>query len=408
MSELDRILREGAALHDAGRYEEALTLYDSAADCWPNLALLWNNRGNTLIELQRWPEAAESYHRALKLAPGLHDSRVALATCLQALGHLREALASCDAVLRTTPDHAEAHWNRALLLLLKGNYEEGFKEYEWRWKKRKFSSPLRQFEQPRWNGESLSGKSILIYAEQGFGDTVQFSRYLLLLRMRGANVIFECHPSLVALMETLGDRIKVIGSGKPLPETDFHLPPLSLPLAFNTTLDNIPADIPYLYPPADRLPFWHTVVPRDSHRRVGICWAGKSYPDPGRSIPPDLLMALEACNRCTYFSLQKNNPVPKPSIALHDITMVIHDFADTAALISQLDLVITVDTSVAHLAGALGVETWLMLPFSPDWRWGIERQDCPWYPSMRLFRQKKRGDWGSVVGEVIETLAYYE
>lgn len=404
MSELDRILREGAALHDAGRYEEALALYNNAADCWPNLALLWNNRGNTLLEMRKWPEAADSYQKALRLAPGLHDSRIALATCLQSMGHFKEALASCDAVLRTAPEHAEAHWNRALLLLLRGDYKEGWQEYEWRWKKRQFTSPARSFDRPSWNGEQLSGRTILIHAEQGFGDTIQFSRYIPLLRMRGANVIFECHHPLISLMTTLGDRIRVIPFGQELPDFDFHLPLLSLPLFFNISMDNIPADIPYLSPPADRLPFWHSVVTRTENRRVGLCWSGKKYPDPCRSIPHSLLMALSACNNVTFYSLQIDK-TDKPDIPICDLTMLINDFADTAALISQLDTVITIDTSVAHLAGALGMETWLMLPYVPDWRWGIQRSDCPWYPTMRLFRQKKQGDCGSVIGEVITALA---
>ena len=404
MSELDRILREGAALHDAGRYEEALALYDKAADCWPNLALLWNNRGNTLLEMQRWPEAAESYHRALKLAPGLHDSRVALATCLQAMGHLREALALCDAVLRSSPEHAEAHWNRALLLLLRGDYKEGWQEYEWRWKKRLFTSPARTFDIPKWRGESLTGKTIFIHAEQGLGDTLQFCRYLPLLRMKGAKVIFECHPPLAHLMSTLGDRISVVTFGQPSPSADYHLPLLSMPLLFNTTLDNIPNEIPYIYPPADRLPFWHTVVPREEGRRVGLCWSGKQYPDPARSVPAWLIVALSACPRISFFSLQMGENTENPDMPIHDLTTLISDFADTAALISQLDLVITIDTSVAHLAGALGAETWLILPFSPDWRWGIGKTDSPWYPGMRIFRQQKRGDWGTVIGDLIEAL----
>jgi len=404
MSELDRILRQGAALHDAGRFEEALAVYDNAADCWPNLALLWNNRGNTLLELQRWPEAAASYHRALKIAPTLHESRVALATCLQAMGHLREAAASCDAVLRAEPDHAEAHWNRALLLLLKGEYAEGWQEYEWRWKKRRFTSPVRQFDFPKWSGEQLTGKTILVHAEQGFGDTIQFCRYLHLIRGLGANVLFECHPPLVHLMSTLGDRIKVVPAGSPVSPADYHIPLLSLPLMFKTTLDNIPDEIPYLYPPADRLPFWHTVVPRGEERRVGLCWSGKKYPDPSRSVPAWLMVALCACPEISFFSLQTGADADKPDMPLHDLTTLINDFADTAALISQLDLVITIDTSVAHLAGALGAETWLMVPFSPDWRWGIGRNDSPWYPTMRLFRQQRRGDWGTVICELIEAL----
>lgn len=406
MGELERILREGATLHDAGQFQQALALYDDAARCWPNLALLWNNRGNTLLELQRWPEAAESYHRALKLAPGLHDARVALASCLMALGHIKEALASCDAVLRAVPDHAEAHWNRALLLLLQDNYAEGFREYEWRWKKRRFTSPQRRFEQPRWQGEDLRGKTILIHAEQGFGDTIHFCRYLPQLVELGAQVVFECHPQLTALMTTLGSGITVVAMGRALPVFDLQLPLLSLPHLFATTFDLIPATVPYVAPPADRLAFWRSVLPEDraKPRRVGLCWAGKSYPDPGRSIPAELLAPLAGCNEVSFVSLQVGTDTPAPAVPLIDLTMLLNDFADTAALVAQLDLVITIDTAVAHLAGALGVPVWILAPFAPDWRWGLVRENCPWYPTARLFRQPRRDDWQDVVKLVASTL----
>ena len=271
MGELDRLLREAVAMQEAGRYQDALAVYDDAAYRWPNLALLWNNRGNTLLELARPAEAAESYHRALQLAPELHDARVALASCLQAIGYLHEALACCDAVLRAVPDHAEAHWNRALLLLLQGQYAEGWREYEWRWKKRRFTSPLRALPQPLWQGEPLAGKTILVHAEQGLGDTLQFCRYLPLLAAGGAQVLFECHPPLAALMATLGPAIRVVPMGVPLPFFDLHAPLLSLPRLFGTTLETIPHAVPYLQSPPDRLAFWESAMPRDARRAVGLC-----------------------------------------------------------------------------------------------------------------------------------------
>jgi len=304
MGELDRILREGAALHDAGRYDDALVLYDDAAYRWPSLALLWNNRGNTLLELGRYAEAAESYNHALKLAPELHDARVALASCLQAIGYHHEALAACDAVLRALPDHAEAHWNRALLLLLHGQYAEGWQEYEWRWKKRRFTSPLRWFSQPQWQGEPLTGKTILIHAEQGFGDTLQFCRYVPLVAASASQVVFECHPPLAALMATLDPGVAVVSMGQPLPPFDCHLPLLSLPRLLGTTLETIPCSIPYLQAPPDRMPFWGSVMSQDGLRKVGLCWAGKAYPDPGRSIPAAALAPLAACAGVSFVSLQ--------------------------------------------------------------------------------------------------------
>lgn len=404
MGELDRILREGAALHDAGRYDDALVLYDDAAYRWPNLALLWNNRGNTLLELARYAEAAESYNHALKLAPELHDARVALASCLQAIGYLNEALAACDTVLRALPDHAEAHWNRALLLLLHGQYAEGWQEYEWRWKKRRFTSPLRRFSQPQWQGEPLTGKTILIHAEQGFGDTLQFCRYVPLIAASASQVVFECHPPLAALMATLGPGITVVTMGQPLPPFDCHLPLLSLPRLLGTTLESIPCSVPYLQAPADRIPFWQSVMPRDGLRKVGLCWAGNSYPDPGRSIPVAAQAPLADCGGVSFVSLQLGEGGERSSLHMVNLTMLVRDFADTAALVAQLDLVITIDTAVAHLAGALGKQVWVLLPAAPDWRWGLGRDDCPWYPTMRLYRQQQQSHWTAVLEQVAAAL----
>jgi len=405
MGELERILREGAALHDSGRYDDALSLYDEAVGRWPTLALLWNNRGNTLLEMGFFEQAAKSYQQALQLAPTLHDSRVALATCMQSQGKIHEALVACAQVLKAAPDHAEAHWNYSLLLLLQGNYAAGFREYEWRWRKRRFTSPLRDFTEPRWHGDSLTGKTILIYAEQGLGDTIQFCRYLPLLVEQGAQVVFECHRPLKALMQTLGDGITVLSFGDRLPYYDVQAPLLSLPFLMNSTLETIPTVVPYLQPPVERLLFWQSVLPACIGRRVGLCWSGKCYPDPGRSCQPEMLAPLGTVAGVEYLSLQVDLEGVKPPFPLVDLTMLVQDFADTAALMAQLDLVITIDTAVAHLAGALGKETWLLVPFAPDWRWGLQREDCPWYPSMRLFRQQEPGDWEPVMREVALALA---
>jgi hypothetical protein len=404
MGELDRILREGAALHDDSRFDDALSLYDDAVGRWPTLALLWNNRGNTLLELGLFDQAVKSYQQALQLAPSLHDSRVALATCLQAQGEVQQALVECAKVLRVAPDHAEAHWNYALLLLLQGNYGTGFREYEWRWKKRRFTSPLRTFSQPRWHGGDPFGKIILVYAEQGLGDTIHFCRYLPLLVESGAHVLFECHQPLTSLMRELGAGITVLPFGQALPDFDFHAPLLSLPFLFGSTFDTIPVAVPYLVSPKERQPFWQSVMPSDTRLKVGLCWSGKQYPDAGRTISADQLVPLIACSDISFVSLQVGDGIEKPVVSMINLTMLVQDFADTAALIAQLDLVITIDTAVAHLAGALGKTTWLLLPFAPDWRWGLERDDCPWYPTMRLFRQRQPGDWGKVVAQVVAAL----
>lgn len=393
---LDARLALGYCLHAMARFEEALVQYDHLLTANPRHMAAWNNRGTTLLELGRFEAAAVCFLRALELAPGLHDARIALATCYQALGRVAEALAACDTVLAAAPEHAEAHWNRSLLLLLNGTYAEGWCEYEWRWRKRNFTSPLREFPQPRWKGEPLAGRTILIYAEQGFGDTLQFCRYLPMVEALGAQVVFECHPPLAELMKSLKSGIDVIPMGHQLPRFDLQAPLMSLPLVFGTTIETVPAGTPYLSPPADRLPLWSNRVREGGAMRVGLCWAGKSYPDPRRSCPVEQLAQLEHLGGIAWHSLQTGWQGAMP-LPMTDLTPHLRDFADTAALIAQLDLVITVDTAVAHLAGALGRPTWVMLPHAPDWRWMLEREDSPWYPSMRLFRLKQPGAWRGVI-----------
>jgi len=390
----DAALHLAHCLHLEKKFVSALEIYDQLISDSRQNAHILNNRGNTLLEMCRYQEAAGSFEQAL--------ARVALATCYQAMGLIEEALAACDAVLAAAPDNAEAHWNRALLLLLRGDYQAGWKEYEWRWQKRNFTSPRRDFQQPRWNGEPAQGKTILVHAEQGFGDTLQFCRYLPLLTDRGARVIFECHPPLVSLLRSIDSRIVVLGQGNPLPSFDLHLPLLSLPMIFDTSLKTIPVNIPYLKSSADISDFSYLF---DTHKfKIGICWAGKSYPDPGRSCPAELLAPLGELDGIAWYSLQTQGK-EIPPFPMTDLEPVIKDFNDTAMLMEHLDLVITVDTAVAHLAGAMGKPAWIMLPYAPDWRWMMERNDSPWYPSMRLFRQPKSGFWYDVIKEVASVLS---
>ena len=399
----DAALALGHCLHMLGNHEEALTIYDQLLTASPHSEVVCNNRGTTLLEMGRYEEAAASFSHALELMPNLHDARIALATCCQALGRVSEAMTACDTVLMTAPEHSEAHWNRSLLLLLKGNYREGWREYEWRWRKRNFTSPLRDFPQPLWRGEAPAGRTILIHAEQGFGDTLQFCRYVPLVADRSARVAFECHPPLLELMKSLTGNVHVIPMGQPLPDFDLHVPLMSLPLLFDTTIDNIPATVPYLNPPVTRLPFWRGQITDNGCLKVGLCWAGKGYPDPRRSCPVELLTLLANVGGVSWFSLQPGWKASLP-FSMIDLTGHLHDFADTATLISHLDLIITIDTAVAHLAGALGKPTWVMLTHAPDWRWMLDREDSPWYPSMRLFRHVKPGSWEDVIQRIGHSL----
>lgn len=402
----DALLCLGHCLHLRSAYDEALALYDRLVTGEPGSVAGWNNRGNTLLAISRFDDAIQSYRQALTLIPSLHDARVALATCYQAVGKYILALAECETVLRAVPDHAEAHWNKSLLLLLAGDYHNGWREYEWRWRKRDFTSPRRDFPQPQWQGENPVGKRVLIHAEQGFGDTLQFCRYVTLVAALGAEVVFECHPPLAPLMETLHERLHVIPMGLPLPPFDLHVPLLSLPLLFGTTVETVPARTPYLSTPPGRLPLWQTLVPQSNTLKVGICWAGKAYPDPRRSCSPEYFAPLAAIPGMSLYSLQVGwDSHNHPPDFFRDSTPHLHDFADTAALISRLDLIISVDTAVAHLAGALGKQTFVLLPFVPDWRWLLDRPDSPWYPTMRLFRQTARQSWDEVIRQVTAEIA---
>lgn len=400
---VELLLWLGHCLHQRGDYEAASQLYDNNILAFPMSAALWNNRGNTLLEMGRFDEALPSYARAVELEPGMHDARVAMASCYQALGRYEHALKICEAVIAEVPEHAEAHWNRALLLLLSGNYPEGWREYEWRWKKREFTSPRREFSQPQWRGEPASGKVLLVHAEQGFGDTIQFCRYIPLLSAMGIQIIFECHPQLVPLMRTLKGCPAVVPMGQSLPGFDLHVPLLSLPGILSTTITTIPADMPYLYACKDLSVVWSGLTRGNRELKVGICWSGKRYPDPGRSCPADALAPLVAIEGISWHSLQKERHEDLP-FPMSDSTDIIDSFADTAALIAQLDLVISIDTAVAHLAGAMGKPVWVMLPYAPDWRWLLVRDDSPWYPSARLFRQNGHGTWAVLLETVAAEL----
>jgi Tfp pilus assembly protein PilF len=400
----DAVLALGHCLYLQEQFTAALELYDGYLKSAPEVAAVWNNRGTALLALCRHREAAESYRWVVALEPSWHDSRVALATCYQALGDLVLAEEVCDEVLSVLPDHAEAHWNRALLLLLTGRYAEGWREYEWRWQKRGFTSPHREFPQSLWQGESLAGHTILIHAEQGYGDTLQFCRFVPLVVARGGRVIFECQKPLVPLLQAVFPQVTTLAMGEPLPHFDRHVPLLSLAGLFATTLAHIPGHVPHLVAPEERLPVWRSVVVPNDCLKVGICWAGKAYPDPLRSCPVEQLAPLADIPGISWYSVQAGWQGELP-FAMTDLTGRIADFADTAALLAQLDLVVTIDTALAHLAGAMGKSTLVMLPFAADWRWLTDRDGSPWYPSLRLFRQKHTGVWCDVVENVRAELA---
>ena len=393
----------GATLHDLKRFDEAVTSYEKALQLAPGLGEAHNNQGNSLMALGRFNEAAHSFSQAVALLPTSPVPLAARATALQAVGMVSEAEADCRKAITIDPSFAAAHWNLALNLLLQGRYLEGWSEYEWRWKKPDFTSPLRHTDVPLWDGAPLQGRTILLHAEQGFGDAIQFIRYASLVAQRGGTVVVECHPQLVQIMQTVPGVACVAPFGASLPPFSCQAPLLSLPHIFGTTLQAIPSQCPYVSINADYRKKWAALMAtQPTTLRVGLVWAGKDYPDPLRSCRLAGLAPLAATHNVTFFSLQlgigaEQAGSPPPGMSLVDLTGQINDFADTAALIEQLDLVVSIDTAVAHLAGALGKPVYVMLPFAPDWRWFLERSDSPWYPTMRIFRQKLPGDWGKVM-----------
>jgi len=402
----------GNALRELGRREEALAAFDRAIGLAPGYAEAYNNRGNTELELNRLSEALTDYDRALSIRPDFADALVNRGDALHHLGRDREAIASFDRAIALNPQLAEAHWNKALACLAMGDYAHGFEGYEWRWKREGELKP-RDFAQPQWRGEDLNGKTILLHAEQGFGDTIQFIRFLPMVAAKGSKVVLEIPDDLRPLIERTGAVAAFARRGDRLPPFDVHCPLMSLAGAFGTTLDTIPAPIPYLSAPPDRIERWRERLAGLPGRRVGLVWSGKPTHknDHNRSIPLSLLTPLFAQGGIAFVSLQKDyRDADRAALArapLLRLDASLLDFADTAAAISSLDLVIAVDTAVAHLVGAMGKPLWLLLPAVGDWRWLTGRNDSPWYPTARLFRQPRPGDWPGVISGVARELALF-
>jgi tetratricopeptide (TPR) repeat protein len=400
----------GIALRNLKRFDEALAVYDQALQLDARNADLFNNRGNVLLELGRHDEALASYNQAVSLAPNFVDAHDNRGNALRELHRFDEALASYACAQALASDFASAHWNEALCHLLMGNLSQGWEKYEWGWKLGTRGQP-RNFPQPLWLGhDSLHGKTILLHSEQGFGDTIHFCRYVQDVAALGACVILEVQPALKSLMGCLHGAARVIARGDPLPAFDWHCPLASLPLAFGSDLANIPSASPYLTADVNLTQEWALRLgPRDG-LRVGIAWSGNPLHtrDALRSLPLQVMAKL--CEKpLRFFSLQKDLPASDQA-ALAQAPSIQHfgenfgSFADTAALTSLMDVVISVDTSIAHLAAALGCPTWILLPHTPDWRWLLHRADSPWYSTVRLFRQPAPGDWESVMGQIQEAL----
>jgi len=403
----------GIALQVLKRHDAAIQSFERAIALNPGYADAFNNCGNVLKEIKRYDEALACYDKALAIKPDFAEVLSNRGSVLHELKRYDEALASYDQALAIKPDYAEAHWNESVCRLLIGDFKRGWEKHEWRWKIDALNIARRNFSQPLWLGnEGIAGKTILLHAEQGFGDTIQFARYAQAVAEKGARVILEVQPTLRPLLSDISGPYQVLSQGEPLPGFDFHCPLLSLPLAFNTRLESIPCSIPYLSARAPAVKKWKEKLGQnDAHGpRVGFVWSGNPAHknDHNRSIALSRLVALGDLGVMPV-SLQ-NAVRPEDERVLAANKHILHfgselkDFSDTAALVSLMDLVISVDTSVAHLAGALGKPVWILLPFAPDWRWLVDREDSPWYPSARLFRQPTIGDWDSVIDAVRQQL----
>ncbi len=390
----------------------AVDLFDRALKVKPGFAAAWSNRGNALLELKRPDEALASYDRALRIQPEYALALHGRANALRELHRYDEALESYARALKAKPNYAEAHWNESLCRLLLGDFDLGWQKYEWRWKQAQSARAFRNFAQPLWLGEiPLAGRTILLHAEHGFGDTLQFCRYGPLVAAMGARVVLEVPPDLKLVCQTLAGVDMLLDTSESLPAFDFHTPLMSLPLAFGTRLDSIPAAVPYLHPDPVKVAAWQDLLGPRTKPRIGLVWSGSPQHgnDQNRSLAASLLDELVS-DAAEFICLQKefrndDEKFVQQQFNVRTFGEQLRNFSDTAALVATLDLVITVDTSIAHLAGALGKPVWILLPFAPDFRWLLERTDSPWYPSARLFRQPGFGQWPTVLAELRNALA---
>jgi tetratricopeptide (TPR) repeat protein len=414
----------GSVLCQLRRWEDAIDSFDRAIRLRPGHAQVHSNRAFALQELGRSSDALASAQRALDVDPKLVDGHVNSAGVLLRMGRVDEALTSYDRAIALAPARASLYVNRGLARLSTGDYSGGWADYEWRWQDLEswVIQERRNFPQRRWRGEMpVDGKSVLLHAEQGYGDTIQFCRYATLLAERGAQVILEVQSALASLAASVAGVSSVTSHGQPPPPFDYYSPLLSLPLAMQTRLEDIPATVPYLAPSEAHRRRWRELLGGRRTPRVGLVWSGGCRPgrpelwsmNTRRNVPLRQLHVLDVPG-VEFYSLQKGQAAEAELAELEagqwdgprimDMTHELHDFADTAALIEQLDLVISVDTATAHLAGALGKPVWILNRFDACWRWLRERSDSPWYPTARLYRQERPGEWDGVLERVKKDL----
>ena len=383
--------------------------FATAAQLKPDSADAVNNSAAIAHFTGRMDEALAGYRKAIELQPDFAAAYCNLGVALADVGRNEEAVAAYKRTLELNPDFASAHWNYGLVLLVMGDFEHGWPEYEWRSKVQELNLNF-NVPRPLWDGDPLHGQRILLRGEQGFGDAIQFIRYAPLVAERGGYVIVACDPVLYPIFRSIPGIREFVEPEKPIPPFDVHCPFLTLPHAFKTTLETIPAAVPYIWPDADLAAKWKSRMPAD-RLKVGIAWAGRRSHrlDRWRTMTLEQLAPIVQTPGVGFASLQtgeqsaqvRNLPA---GVEIVDLSADLTDFSQTAAVIANLDLVITVDTAAGHLAGAMGKPVWVLLQYAPDWRWMLDRADTPWYPTMRLFRQKEFADWSGPIREIAEAL----
>lgn len=391
----------GTALNALGRHSSACVAFARALSLRPGHAASWLNMGNASADLDD-PAAAETmYLTALRLNPALAEAHASLGYILTMQGRLDEAKQACEAAIHLRPDFAQAHWNLAIATLLSGDLRRGFQAYECRKRVASYRADFPDLPGRLWDGSDPTGQTILVRAEQGFGDAIQFARYLPLILAAGGRPVLVCAPALVPLMRSMTG-VEAVSCLDALPVYDRWIDQMSLPRVFGTTLETMPGAGRYLCADPNRVRAWRERLPEG--RKVGIAFTGnpRHSGDRRRSIPADLGRSLCDIPGVSFINLQHGEAAR--GLGLPDLTPWMTDYARTAALIETLDLVVTVDTSVAHLAGALGKPVWILLPHAPDWRWLLGCTHSPWYDSVRLFRQTTAGDWAGVLADVVQIL----
>jgi tetratricopeptide (TPR) repeat protein len=403
----------GLALSKLERLPEAEQNFRKAVQFRPEQTDLHNNVGVCLLQQGKLAEAVSSFQEALRLQPGYIEAHNNLGYTFRNQGRFTEALACFEKTLQLNPEHAGAHHNRSLIKLLRGELEEGWAEYEWRWKCPEFTLP--PFRKPLWDGSDFTGKRILLHTEQGIGDSLQFVRYALLVKARGGTVWLACPQNLVQLLSTCKGIDRVLAKGGPIPDFEIHAPLLSLPHILKTTRDAIPAGVPYLFAEPSLIEKWRQELNAMREFKIGICWQGSPQyrEDRFRSFPLAYFEPIARVEGIRLYSLQKGPgteqlrtfggrfPVTDLGTSLDQNTGA---FVETAAVLKNLDLVISADSALGHLAGALGVPAWLAIPFVPDWRWTLYGETTPWYPTVRLFRQSEFDKWQSVFARMAAEL----